>query len=349
MPLSKRAENKYYTRITKFFTSLKSAPSSKVTSPHPSANTFIPASSGSPSINPLRRSNEQHSIQDSRTERLRSRRNFSLAYNRRARASARVKTPAQVKAFVTDITKISKGQYKSRGNQFLINRNLSWAQSQYLLSLIKDSRDEELQEYFDYKLRFDYTCDTKQFVICMPSYLHDTVARRIGKAIDLELGSIRNKSSVEDIINILDDLGPTSTSKLTLPAVDGHVDKKEPDEAWRYQHCKFPGVVMEVAWSQRKLELEDLVKRYITGSKGEIRTVIGWNLNDIYKGRANMELKTSLPTASATFSVWQAKLDDDTSEATIDHITSVLDTTFRDENGEANVWGDLTLLKGFLL
>jgi hypothetical protein len=153
MPPSKRAENKYYTRITKFFTSSKSAPSSKVTSPHPGASSFIPASSGSPSINPLWRRSEQHSIQDSHTERPLARRNFSLAPNGRARASARVKNPAQVKAFVTDITKISKGQYKSRSNQFLINRILSWAQYQYLLSLIKDSKDVKLQAYFDNQLR----------------------------------------------------------------------------------------------------------------------------------------------------------------------------------------------------
>jgi hypothetical protein len=81
--------------------------------------------------------------------------------------------------------------------------------------------------------------------------------------------------------------------------------RKDPDLSYKFlqEGCKFPGLVIEVAWSQRKLDLERLAKRYIEGSNGDIRTVVGVNLNDIYHARRNEG------TATATFSVWRAELD----------------------------------------
>ena len=71
----------------------------------------------------------------------------------------------------------------------------------------------------------------------------------------------------------------------------------------------------EVAWSQRKLDSPKLAERYIQGSNGEIRTVVGVNPNDTYREKQRKGAETT--DVSATFSVWRAKLDNSSGETNV--------------------------------
>jgi len=57
-------------------------------------------------------------------------------------------------------------------------------------------------------------------------------------------------------------------------------DHHNPDAAFGDRKDKYPGVVLEVAYSQKKKDLRELAERYILGSDGNIRVVIGLVLDD---------------------------------------------------------------------
>ncbi|KAF2174425.1 hypothetical protein K469DRAFT_690362 [Zopfia rhizophila CBS 207.26] len=115
---------------------------------------------------------------------------------------------------------------------------------------------------------------------------------------------------------------------------------------------KLPGLVIEVAWSQRKLDLKELANVYIRRSRGLIRTVFGVNLNDIYAAMMRQHqqgIKATLGKAAATFSVWRAEVDKSNGSKGATAIPSVLDEVFRDEDGNPVTGADLQLsLKDFI-
>ena len=148
----------------------------------------------------------------------------------------------------------------------------------------------------------------------MPSVFHESVAAGINTDItdwfkDVREGRAEYNGRVCSDKKTMDTAGQmraklATTVKLTKGDAS---DKRDPDLSFRIQHpsCRSPGLVVEVAWSQRGLKLPRLAERYITETNGNIRTVIGLNLNDIYKSRQN----EGASPEPATFSVWQAETD----------------------------------------
>lgn len=88
--------------------------------------------------------------------------------------------------------------------------------------------------------------------------------------------------------------------------------RQEPDLSFTFRRGRIAGLLVEVAWSQNTLKLPERADRYITGSNGNVRTVIGISLNDIYNGGKR-----------AWFSKWQARFDEKnqkwTRVTTVDH------------------------------
>jgi hypothetical protein len=66
----------------------------------------------------------------------------------------------------------------------------------------------------------------------------------------------------------------------------------EPDRTFIHTDAQWPGVVIEVVFSQKEKDLRDLAEKYILGSDGNICVVIGLNI----------EYRNS---TQATVSVWQ--------------------------------------------
>lgn len=123
---------------------------------------------------------------------------------------------------------------------------------------------------------------------------------------------------------------------------------KRPDESFQLildTEDAVPGLVAEVAWTQDKSELKGKAKYYFDNTEAKIRTVVVFNLNDIYKKQVAVEKRWSaqnkkwengkldqnsppepptflVPTADAEcadFSVWRAKFNSRTEKS---HITN---------------------------
>ena len=76
----------------------------------------------------------------------------------------------------------------------------------------------------------------------------------------------------------------------------------EPDQSFRIKRNSqkkghiYPAVVIEVSYAQRLKDLNHRAETWIKYSTSEVRTVIGFDLNDVYKKRQ-----------SATLYVWKSR------------------------------------------
>ncbi|KAF2183922.1 hypothetical protein K469DRAFT_482833, partial [Zopfia rhizophila CBS 207.26] len=167
-------------------------------------------------------------------------------------------------------------------------------------------------------VKSDYTRNKRKFVIRMSSDLHDTVAAEIWSDIYDRLKEVRKRTD--------------RTSKIKFPVSNGQMDSKSPGSAFQHRDCQFPGFVMKIAWSQRKLNLLELASEYIQRSQGSIRTVVGVNLNDIYAAKMRQRRQATLGKSAATSSVWRAEVDESNGLKRVTVIESVLDKMYKDGN-----------------
>ncbi|GAP83887.2 hypothetical protein SAMD00023353_0503060 [Rosellinia necatrix] len=274
---------------------------------------------------------------------------YSLASSKsNARASGtRVRRDvADARRVLRVIKQVKEGTYKPKrggpGGKYLIERTLHYSGYKIFREELRKAENRELLDYVDGgPLRFDYTrrpCQgDKQFVIHLPSAFHEGMAGRVSDRIVRWLGDINNgklcrvESCKEETMRIAGAINSTLATRVKYS--EPRDDQLEPDLSFMHEDSLVAGLVVEVAWSQSNLKLPDRAKRYIEGTSGEIRTVVGLNMNDIYLGRRH-----------ATLSVWKAEKDQNKWRA-----TSVENKEFLNRDGEPINGYDLLLsLKDFI-
>lgn len=70
-----------------------------------------------------------------------------------------------------------------------------------------------------------------------------------------------------------------------------------PDAQFRHDEAQYPGVVIEVSYSQKQRDLRSIVDNYILGSDGNIRVVVCLDV-DYRNGK------------HATLSVWRPSIEE---------------------------------------
>ena len=106
-------------------------------------------------------------------------------------------------------------------------------------------------------------------MIRMPSPLHNTLAGGIGHEISIQLGVFRN-SPEPKTAELGRSISPTDDVDIEFHVGAKRFDRRNPDKTYTYAGCNFPGLVIEVAWSQRQLDLAGLAEEYIRRSEGSI-------------------------------------------------------------------------------
>ncbi|KAI0474680.1 hypothetical protein F4859DRAFT_514529 [Xylaria cf. heliscus] len=220
--------------------------------------------------------------------------------------------------------KVNKG---GKGGKYLIQRSLNYSSYKLLLEELEKAENRELLAFVDQRLRFDFIrhpCKgDKQFVIHMPSEFGKAMVGEFNTMIIIWLGKIADgtlckvESTKIETMRIAN--GIKSTLAQTVKCSEPRDDQLEPDLSFTCKGCRTADLVVEVAWSQSNLNLSDRATRFIHGTKGAIRTVIGLNMNDIYRSGCR-----------AMFSVWEAEQDGGQWRRT----TSIDNEEFIDENGE---------------
>ncbi|KAI0414010.1 hypothetical protein F5X98DRAFT_390226 [Xylaria grammica] len=274
---------------------------------------------------------------------------------RAAGARAR-RDAADARRVLRTIKQVKKHKYEKKGGlggKYLIHRTLHPSGYKYLREVeLKKPENAELLEYFNGDgFRFEYTRRPykghKQFVIRTPSNFHESMAGELQTVIDRWLGEIikgtlfgldSSEKSKEEIKmsrteteRIAREIHPTLATRVEYG--NPQPDRLEPDLSFTYEGCEIADLVVEVAWSQKALNLADRARRFIEGTKGAIQTVIGLNMNDICLGACR-----------ATFSIWKGHQDGDHWSYTL-----VDEKEFIDGNGQVVDDCELVLsLKDFI-
>jgi hypothetical protein len=134
----------------------------------------------------------------------------------------------------------------------------------------------------------------------MPTPVHDFFTASVADVISkqLEVISHRGDSSAEFAAQIANGGCARIFLKEDNPDRDGQgtrvVHRREPDAQFQHRDAEYPGVVLEVSYSQDGKDLKKLAWDYIQYSNGDIKVVIGI---DIKYGN----------TKEATVSVWRPR------------------------------------------
>ncbi|KAF5976826.1 hypothetical protein FBULB1_6780 [Fusarium bulbicola] len=134
--------------------------------------------------------------------------------------------------------------------------------------------------------RFDYDPFKGEITIRMPTTIHECFASSVNSAVFKKLCLLKNGDTAT--AKFVKDLRPLLSSDIYMddprqPAdLDNDVDKKKqksPDLQFAHIKSKYPGVVVEVAYTQQAKKLKKLAVDYIGASEGETKTAIGFNIN----------------------------------------------------------------------
>ncbi|RSL53182.1 hypothetical protein CEP51_014938 [Fusarium floridanum] len=137
--------------------------------------------------------------------------------------------------------------------------------------------------------RFDYEPGRGRITLRMPSPTHDAFVCLVDRAICDELArigrhddtaspftsQILGAGSSRIFLNDDDDEESERNDRDSLPKQT----RRQPDAQFQHRKAAFPGVVVEVSYSQDRKQLSKIAKQYIHHSDGNIKAVICIDIN----------------------------------------------------------------------
>ncbi|KAH8655620.1 hypothetical protein BX600DRAFT_70857 [Xylariales sp. PMI_506] len=183
--------------------------------------------------------------------------------------------------------------------RFCVPKSPIKLRSQAYDQLITVLRDHQvLGRYTQDKLRFDYDPRSELLCIRMPAPVHDALATFVANEIHESVRAIRHLSnSAGDFATHIVNVG-SSRIWLREEAAEGDEPRpprlqRQPDAQFQHRKATYPGVVLEVSYSQDGKDLKKLAWDYIQCSDGDIKVVIGIDIN--------------YGSAASTVSLWRPK------------------------------------------
>lgn len=132
----------------------------------------------------------------------------------------------------------------------------------------------------------------------MPTGVHELFLDGVEDAIRTRLKEIRNGTDRAAVF--AQKVRPARATEITFPLGDPPSNRKsryEPDTSFWHDNAQYPGVVIEVAYSQKRDRLDRLAESYLLDSDASIQVVVGL---DIEYGKEG--------SRKATFSVWRTSI-----------------------------------------
>jgi hypothetical protein len=132
----------------------------------------------------------------------------------------------------------------------------------------------------------------------MPTAVHELFIARVEDAIHTQLKLIREESS--RAANFAGKVHPALSTKIFFPAEDSASSRRskyEPDASFWHEDAEYPGVIFEVAYSQKKKQLGRLAENYLLDSDANVQAVVGLDIEYGKKG-----------SRKATLSVWRTRV-----------------------------------------
>lgn len=141
--------------------------------------------------------------------------------------------------------------------------------------------------------RYDYDGDKYTLVVRMPTEVHERFIDAVEDDIRSQLKAIRSGSDRK--ARFAQKVRPARSSEIRF-AVNALSSKSkyEPDASFRHDDAQYPGVIIEVAYSQKKSRLGRLADNYIIDSDANVQAVV---CLDIEYGKKE--------SRKATLSIWR--------------------------------------------
>ncbi|KAF2806326.1 uncharacterized protein BDZ99DRAFT_573887 [Mytilinidion resinicola] len=186
----------------------------------------------------------------------------------------------------------------------------------------------ELLGYVKDKIRYDYDRESDRLVVRMPTAVHELFIARVEDAIFSQLKSIRD--GLGAAAAFAQKVYPARSTEIYFPVDNfpfGRKSKHEPDASFWHDDAQYPGVVIEVAYSQKRKRLDRLADDYLLDSDASVQVVVGLDIEyrSIEYGR-----KVS---RQATFSVWRTHVVSTTDGNELRVVKEIADEAFRDDKG----------------
>ncbi|KAJ6069163.1 hypothetical protein N7499_011050 [Penicillium canescens] len=154
--------------------------------------------------------------------------------------------------------------------------------------------DRPLQKYVDDKLRYDYDPCRSRLTIRMPSPLHDTFCARIVDEISRQIRQYQQNGG--PAANFAKEVEHFATSRILIPEdrTDGKqtYSRREPDASFGHRRAHYPGVIVEVCYSQKSRRVAHIADEYILNTGGSVNAVVAFDVD--YEG-----------SKRATITVWR--------------------------------------------
>ncbi|KAL4948879.1 hypothetical protein BDW69DRAFT_175633 [Aspergillus filifer] len=152
------------------------------------------------------------------------------------------------------------------------------------------------------KIRYDYEPLESRLAIRMPTPLHETFCAKVVLKIISQLESVEREGG--NGADFAKNINYFASSRLDLP-YDSSDDKtlytrREPDASFGHPKARYPGVIIEVCYSQKGRQIPALADDYILNSNGSINAVIFLDIE--YRGK------------EASFSIWRPHFDEEAKE-----------------------------------
>lgn len=132
----------------------------------------------------------------------------------------------------------------------------------------------------------------------MPTSVHELFIDSVEDAIRSRLKEIRNKSDRKALF--ARKVRPARSTEIRFPVDDASPSTKskyEPDASFWHDDAQYPGIIIEVAYAQKRKSLGRLAEDYLLDSDASVQVIVGL---DIEYGKAR--------SRKATLSIWRAQI-----------------------------------------
>ncbi|KAK5011711.1 hypothetical protein BJ546DRAFT_690914 [Cryomyces antarcticus] len=184
-------------------------------------------------------------------------------------------------------------------------------------------RDESLRGYTRDKIRYDYDSRSLQLVVRMPTAVHELFIDGVEDAVRSQLKLIRYGSGGAAMFARR--VQAARSTEIHFPVGDSPANtgsKHEPDASFWHSNAQYPGIIIEVACSQKRKNLSRLAEDYLLDSDASVQVVVGL---DIEYGNAN--------SRKATLSTWRTEIFHTSDGDELRVVQPIANEAFRDDQG----------------
>ncbi|KAF2804388.1 uncharacterized protein BDZ99DRAFT_397834 [Mytilinidion resinicola] len=194
------------------------------------------------------------------------------------------------------------------------------AQGEYDQIEMTLQQDDVLSGYVEDKIRYDYDGDKCTLVVCMPTEIHERFIDAVEDDIRSQLKAIRSGSDRK--ARFAQKVQPARSTEIRFAAsASSSKSKYEPDASFGHDDAQYPGVILEVAYSQKKTRLRRLAENYLLDSDASVRVVVG------------LDIEYGKDSRKATLSIWRPQLFRTASGYELRAVEEAVDEAFRDDEG----------------